>query len=530
MPAYSLTWVDWGSPPSPALPLFLLTPTSPLLPKRRILNPQLDRIKCDRPPGLELPFVIAQTGDGRARDEEDDQDADDVNPRHHAHADIAEVPDIAGAVDGAEHHHRHDQQLDDDQRHAALEVLVQVSDIGFGDIVIGDDGGKGEEEQRQRHEDRAETAEGALQRHLRERGRTDFRGGRQVLDDELAVRQGALHVVLVGDQNHQRGGGAHQQGIDIDRERLHQALLRRVLGFGSGGSVGAGALPRFVRVHAALDAPADGRAHAGLGRERIREDQREYGGQLVDIHGDDDQRQHDVAEGHERHHVLGKLGDALDAAKNDDAQYQQDHRQAGQLVGADAAHEGVDHGAVAKDLGDRVTDRVGLHAGQEDAAGNHRRDGKQRAQPGPAEAAREEVGGAATVLAVLFDLVQLAQRRFGIGRAGAQEGDRPHPEHRAGAAETDGGGHAGDIAHANPAGQGHGQGLERRDAGIGVTLLEQQAQHFLEQAHLDETGLDRIEQAGAKAQVNQGRTPDHAIQTTDKSFHRFFPCIGTGSG
>src|SRR3546814_6315432 len=48
---------------------------------------------------------------------------------------------------------------------------------------------------------------------------------------------------------------AHQQGVDVDRERLHEALLRRMLHLGRRGRVRTGALPGLVGVDAALDTP-----------------------------------------------------------------------------------------------------------------------------------------------------------------------------------------------------------------------------------------------------------------------------------
>src|SRR3546814_8111146 len=50
-------------------------------------------------------------------------------------------------------------------------------------------------------------------------------------------------VVHARRQDHERRRRAHQQGVDVDRERLHEALLRRMLHLGRRGRVRTGALP-----------------------------------------------------------------------------------------------------------------------------------------------------------------------------------------------------------------------------------------------------------------------------------------------
>ena len=101
-----------------------------------------------------------------------------------------------------------------------------------------------------------------------------------------------------------------------------------------------------------------------------------------------------------------------------------------------------------------------MYARQQQTAGNDGGDGEDPRIPLHAQAFLDIERRAATVLAVDFLFVDLAEGRLDEGRAGAEERHHPHPEHRAGAAEGDGGGHAGDVAGAYASGQGHGQGLE----------------------------------------------------------------------
>src|SRR5690606_3169092 len=74
-----------------------------------------------------------------------------------------------------------------------------------------------------------------------------------------------LHVVLTGDQQHEGGGGADEQGVDVNREALYQTLFDRVAHSSCRGGVRAGTLASFVGVNATLDAPLD--SHADNGAE-----------------------------------------------------------------------------------------------------------------------------------------------------------------------------------------------------------------------------------------------------------------------
>ena len=326
-------------------------------------------------------------------------------------------------------------------------LAVHPGDIGLGDVVVGDDGGECEEQQRDGDEQRAEARQYVL-----ERGLHVTRAGRHALHADEARRAiGILDVVLARHQEHEGGGRADEQGVDIDREALHQALLGRVAHFRCRRGVRAGALPRFVRIDAALDAPldrhADHGAEARIQAEGRAEDQAQHAWQCFDIHRHHQHGHEDVGCRHERHHDFGEMGDALDAAEDDRGEH---HGQ------ADTGIERIDTGGGLEAFGDRV----GLHARQQQARGQQRGQCKDPGIPLHAKALLDIEGRAAPVLVADLLLVDLAQRRLDEGRAGAEEGHRPHPEHGARAAEGDGGCHTGDVTRANAAGQRHGQGLE----------------------------------------------------------------------
>ena len=294
-----------------------------------------------------LAFVIAQGADGRAASgEENDDEADDVQPGVQADADVAQFPDIARAANRAVSDREHRAQFDD-EGHVAFpaEFAREVEDVGFGDVVVGEDSGEGEEEGGDADQYRAALAENARHRVLGEGG-----GAGVGVDDRAAcvfqvgdeVLRGISGEALVGDdvvllrhQDDERGRGTDEQGVDIDGKRLHQPLLHRMLDCGGGSGVRARALSGFVGVNAALDAHADGCAETGGGAEGIADDEREQLRHAVDIDEDDDHRQHDVGQRHERHHHLREIGDAADAAEDDEGEQHQHAGGSDEAVRAD---------------------------------------------------------------------------------------------------------------------------------------------------------------------------------------------------
>ena len=106
------------------------------------------------------------------------------------------------------------------------------------------------------------------------------------------------------------------------------------------------------------------------------------------------------------------MRDTFHAAENYDAEYGRDGEAGDELGNRHRTGKGVDDFIAAEsDLG-RIGDRVGLHAGQEEAAGE---DGRQCEQPGIpllAECLFDVVGRPTAVLALVDFLVDLAKRRL----------------------------------------------------------------------------------------------------------------------
>ena len=280
-----------------------------------------------------------------------------------------------------------------------------------------------------------------------------------------------------------------------------------------------GALAGFVRIDAALDAPADCRADAGHRRERVADDQHDDARQLRDVQGDDADGHEDVAEGHERHDDLRDVGDALDAAEDDDAEDGHDDHGGRELRVADIAETGLQHAGAAERELRGVADGIRLHGGQQQADGNNGRQRKDPCVPLLAHGFFDVIGGAAAELAFLLFLVDLAEGGLDVGRGRTEEGDDPHPEDRTGSAEADGRRDTGDVAGTDPARERNRQGLERGDTAIRFLAGIQQPDHLAEEAHLDKPGQDGEEQARSKAQVNEHRTPDIAIDLVNDLLH-----------
>ncbi len=265
------------------------------------------------------------------------------------------------------------------------------------------------------------------------------------------------------------------QGVDVDGERLHQTLFGRVAHCGSRGGVWPGTLTRFVGVDPALDPPHDGQtqngAKASIKTEGAFPDQHDHARQGMNVEGDDDAGHDDVAERHKGHYGTGKVGDALDATEDDEAEQQ---CQTGRR------HVRID---IKRSL-QTGADGVGLHARQQYTAGEDGGDGKRPGIPLHAKPFLYVEGRPAAVFAVDLLLVDLTQGGLHEGGAGAEEGDHPHPEHGTRATEGNGGGNTCNIAGADATGEGHGQRLEGGDPRIRALAIKHQPDHFGHMAQL----------------------------------------------
>ena len=139
---------------------------------------------------------------------------------------------------------------------------------------------------------------------------------------------GALEFIFVflrpdsGTENHQAGDGADDDGVDKGFENRHHALVGGFLG--SGRSVGDGrtALPRFVRIQAAIDAAVEGIGKGGAKKsaggggagQGVGKNRRERRNDIAEVRNDDRYRADEVEHRHRRHHGGGEFRDAGNTA------------------------------------------------------------------------------------------------------------------------------------------------------------------------------------------------------------------------
>ena len=109
----------------------------------------------------------------------------------------------------------------------------------------------------------------------------------------------------------------------------------------------------------------------------------------------------------------------------------------------------------------------------------------------------------------------MGQSRLDVGGPGPQEGDHPHPEEGARAADADGRGHAGDVARPDAAAEGHGESLEGGHSPLRRMAFKELADHVFDQPDLEETGPDGEIDARSETQHDQRSAPDIANDLID---------------
>ncbi len=219
---------------------------------------------------------------------------------------------------------------------------------------------------------------------------------------------------------------------------------------------------------------------------------------LLVVDADDDDGNYDVGLRHEGDDDARELGNALQAAENNEAEKRRDNR-------------GGDRRFNLKSLRPGGSNRIALDPGTEKDRSKNRND---REGPGirlAVEAFFNIKGRAAAVLTVDLLLIDLTERRFHEGGRGAEESNHPHPEQGSGAAKADGRGDARNVARADAARQRHGERLKAREPDVVFLLLEDEAPHFRNHADLHEPGADGEKEARTKAETDQHRRPDDAV-------------------
>ena len=280
---------------------------------------------------------------------------------------------------------------------------------------------------------------------------------------------------------------------------------------GGGRHVGCRTQTGFVREQAPAQALSQCRAHAAadglLETEGIGDDGADHAGQFADVHHDHQQRQQDVAEGHHRHDDVGHLGDAVDAAVDDQAGADGQDSTGPDAFDAQTVERGAGHGVALEGVeaeGERGDQAHRVDTGQPSVVTQPEQDGARRS------AAEGAVFFAA--------LVQLRQRAFDQAGRHADRGDGPHPEHRARAAERDRDRDTGDVATADTPADRHQQRLARGDRiRVGrFVLARQHPEHAHEIADLHEARGHREEQAEHDQKRYQRPAPGEIVDDAEQ--------------
>ncbi len=140
--------------------------------------------------------------------------------------------------------------------------------------------------------------------------------------------------------------------------------------------------------------------------------------------------------------------------------------------------------------------------------GDGRERGEEDGQPLGVEAALEGEHRAAEHTAVFrLDAVFDGQQPFRIFGGHTEDAGDPAPEHRAGAAEGHGRGHAHDVAGADGGRQGGGQGAELADVAVRLAVLGQGQPDGFADFQLRKTQADGHEYVGAQEQNDHRPAP-----------------------
>ncbi|MNY03382.1 hypothetical protein D3C86_1359960 [compost metagenome] len=156
----------------------------------------------------------------------------------------------------------------------------------------------------------------------------------------------------------------------------------------------------------------------------------------------------------------------------------------------------------------------GLQGVEAEAEGHQQQYREQHRHPALTEAVEDVEGRTAAVGAVgTAALVQLRQRALEVAGGHAEQGNQPHPEDRAGAAEHDRYRHASDVAGADAAGDAEHQRLERAElAFLALGGAGEDLEHVAEVAQLHHGRTQSEEQADTDQGDDEDLAPEQVVE------------------
>ena len=280
---------------------------------------------------------------------------------------------------------------------------------------------------------------------------------------------------------------------------------------GGGGGIGRRTHTGLVGEETALDAVHDaGTAEAAEDRLQIKgtgKDLAEHLGQHVGIENGNDQGHHDVDGTHHGDENARHRHDALTAAQQAVAHQCSDN---------ETDDPGSRGGVIEAVGGESGLEVIGGQHIKAHAVSQHQEYGEHHGNALLPLKGRLDIVGGAAVAAVLAPLlVNLSQGTLHEGGSTADDGDDPHPEHAAKAADTQGGGHADDVARTHTGGGGYHQGLEGGDAVL-IGLLRHGAELMTQQAELGKAGADGEIEAAQHQQDDQHIAVEGIVDAVDE--------------
>ena len=312
-------------------------------------------------------------------------------------------------------------------------------DVDLAVVVVADDRAERKEEDQNREKRRSPRAEDARERIL--------------------CKCDAAHVaadrVLPREEHDERRRRTDNPRIDVDTERLHQSLLNRMGHARRRRRIRDRAFARLIREQTAADSREDHRADAAADRrlrtERIVQDEGKHPRYRIDVHDDNDERNEEIQSRHDRYEERRKRRNAAEPAKDHECRQ---HREGD-------AHDPRLH---AECLLHRERNRICLHRDVDQTERHGDQHGKELCHGGLTECILDVVGRAAVKEPVAArNLVDLRERALYEPRRRPNEGNRPHPKYRPGAARYNGDGNARNIADADTRRRTDAERLERRD-------------------------------------------------------------------
>ena len=332
------------------------------------------------------------------------------------------------------------------------------------------------------------------------------RGLREGHASDLVAAEG---LEVRAEQDDERRDGTDDESIEVDAERLHEPLLDRVRDRRGGRGVRGRAFTGLIGKQAALNTlhqcHAKGRAGDLAEAEGRLDDVEEHCRHFTDVDDDDHETHGEVCQRHEGHDDLRDVGNALHATDDDETRDKCNGQTDDGLKCRGVLVEGGREG---------LRNSVGLECFVEPAEGNGDGHGEDRRQLLPAQAAAHVVRRATAVGIPVADLPQLSERRLDEGRRATEDGNHPHPEHRARSTDGNRDGHAGDVAGTHARRRGNGERLKRGDAAVFLVLVGAHALGALD---------DGLEHIGNHTDLHDG-SPETKEETCGDEQPRKDPC------